>query len=192
MKDDLVSLKSQLASLGTQMGSVATQVGTMATKFGGWKADLQRVQTDLIANQETHEKKSEASIRQLQDVVKAGTEELHDLGEKLGAVGASFDASVQTILERMTRPRPQDTGYLIEDCPAPEGEDQREFEAHLFQACLFYICTAWYPYDGESVAKDFFMLEETKKKYPGLPEHLLVRALERFHLQVFNRPLGGD
>lgn len=103
----------------------------------------------------------------------------------------SFDASMQAILER-TAWSPEVTGYLINDCPAPEGQDQREFEARLFQACLFYICTAWYPYDAGSVAKDFFMLEETKKKYPDLPENLVVRALERFHMQVFNRPLGRD
>lgn len=49
----------------------------------------------------------------------------------------------------------------------------------------------WSPFDGISgVDQSPLTLEETKKRFPNLPEPAIVKALEFFHLQIFNQPLA--
>lgn len=118
--------------------------------------------------------------------------------QRVRALSSNLEAKIQALsaeviqLKAVTPPRPlQEVGFLVQECPAPEGQTQREFESHLFRACLTYVNQFWSPFDGISgVDQSPLALEETKKRFPNLPEPAIVKALEFFHQQIFNQPLA--
>lgn len=126
------------------------------------------------------------------------TEALRGVRDKLESLETSFDDKLQGALAEtsdlksiLANGTPPEAGQLMKTCPAPKGQDQKEYESHLFRACLSYVYVFWDPvYNIDGVKHDYLALEETKKRFPDLEETAIVSALQHFHEVVFNRPLG--
>lgn len=165
---DLQALEEQsrthLALLKTTLGSMETNLGNLRTEASA------------------HQDEVRAHIVQLRSALEA----------RLGAFEASFDMKTERILSAKAPPQPQEPRFhLARECPAPEGEGQRQYGSRLFRACLLYIYILWDSfYDEDGVGQDFHALEEVKKRLPDLNELAIVKALQHFHNLVFNRPLG--
>ncbi|KAL2280839.1 hypothetical protein FJTKL_12339 [Diaporthe vaccinii] len=173
----LDGLHSDIEALGSGLGSVQAQLQDLST----WK-------TEILSHQQQAGTKAEGAQEQLQKAIRSNTEQLTSLD---GHVVAEI-SEVKAMLSQP--PAAPETGCLALDCPAPDGYDQKAYKACLFQACMVYVCMLWDPLnDGGrgGVGRDCIALEEIKKQFLGLEEKALVEALEYFHKQLFNCPLGG-
>lgn len=180
--------------------SIAQVERILQAEVRSWKAEL-------AADRTEHDSRSAADMNLLQQEVTSGTERLHSLAPRVEALKSmladingelaglkdSIFAEIKEVKSALTKPKAQlgEDGYLAEHCPAPDGQDQKQYEARLLRACMSYIYAFWDPfYDNEGVSQDFEALEATKARFPDIEEPAIVRALEHFHLKVFNRPLG--
>ncbi|KAI3391388.1 hypothetical protein diail_7457 [Diaporthe ilicicola] len=147
-----------MEALRSGLGSVQAKLQDLST----WK-------TEILSHQQQAGTKAEGAQEQLQQAIRSNTEQLTSLD-------GHVVAEISEVRALLSQPPPApETGCLNLECPAPDGYDQKAYEA-----CLFH---AW--------RRDCIAFEEIKKQFPGLEEKALVEALEYFHKELFNSPLGG-
>lgn len=207
----LGGIRTDLGTVTADLENVKVELASTGTSFDGLKTEMAIFRSELLGNRDKATQESQASIQQLREEVRLSAERQdHMISEnykaveaRLGTIETNLATTARDMLAEMkemrsllagTRPRPEDTGYLSQICPAPDGESQRAYESRLFRACLFYIYALWDPIyeDGGGVGQNEQALEEAKQRFPDLDEEFMVKAIKYFHRLVFNRPLGSE
>lgn len=78
-------------------------------------------------------------------------------------------------------------------CARHQKASSRMHTSHASSRQLCPISTScgtpFCDYEDGGICQDATALDETKKKFPGLEEPVIVRAIEYSHRQIFNCPL---
>lgn len=145
LKTDLGTLKTDLGTLKSDLGILTADIGSCETHLGTLKADLGGYQAQLELDQAERRTAAESSREQIKEVKVSMERRYKAIGEKLNTLETGLGTKVQQLTEHITalvaKPvsRPEEEGYLAESCPAPPGENQREYESRIFRACLSYV-----------------------------------------------------
>lgn len=145
------------------------------------RQEAQVASEKLTAELETARQGLESQLRTLQ----AGlTTDVGRLQQSLDAISAE----VKGITDTLATP-PQPEGLLVQDFPAPPGQEQKDYESRLFRAYFAYVYNLWDPEVKGSMGEDSGTLDDIKAKFPNLEETAIITALEHFHALVFNQPI---
>lgn len=146
----------------------------LATEQEKLKADLQDIRHSYRRNQDEEDK--------FRNEMRKDTTEVRNSVNTL--VDPRDDVSMVKI-----PPVPGEDGYLIKECIAPAGQDQKVYQASLIRAAIFYTTHFKWSDDGFDADEEAF--EATLERYPQLLEDHIVKAIKHWHLQAYRVPFNN-
>lgn len=186
--DDLrAQVGERLGGLAERIDTVKLEVKSLPEQLTSMQADLKKLGDKLGEADEVRAREDNERQRRLDEVTNT-VKQLHEEGqEQLRDVQTDL-SEIKELLGKALRRSESD---LTEDCPAPVGWNQKDYESHLHRACAYYSYHAWSLTDGHGPF-DADAFEETKAGFPGIDNQALLKALEHFHRQLYNCPHSWD
>lgn len=147
----------------------------MDTSVQGLKQHIDQVSRELVPKIAMIVTQLETQTERVGEMERGLNTTLGTIQSELGALKADMKKT----------PEPGETGFLSEHCLAPEGCDQKDYEALCFRAAKFYVDCLEDPSEGFSADEGAF--HETQTEFPGVPNKHLIAALKHIHVQMYNR-----
>ncbi|RYC64465.1 hypothetical protein CHU98_g1747 [Xylaria longipes] len=185
LKADLVGeIKSSRAELASEVteGVAQSEASRSAKITTDIEASLDRLRSEVMKELGSQ---SEVQAKQISDSMTTVSKRMENNLGKLQARLANLEAS-------LAKPSPQmgEDGFLTQNCPAPKGWNQKDYEALLTRAAINLIANQESPSGELLITIDKYT--SVKDSFPDIPVHDFSVAFEHEYVRAFNRPLDRN